>query len=130
MGPKDLAKNSAMVITRHDGKKIPIKTKVLREEVRILLENMQKELFEKAKKYIRINTIIVNNYKEFEKAVKEKKMVKANWCDTMNCEEDIKNKSDGAKSLVIPLDEPEIKGKRCFNCGKEASVVCYFGKSY
>ncbi|MBI2148954.1 proline--tRNA ligase, partial [Candidatus Woesearchaeota archaeon] len=68
--------------------------------------------------------------KEFERAIKEKKLVKGMWCETMNCEEDIKTKSEGAKSLVIPLDEPESKGKKCFNCGKEASVFCYFAKSY
>ncbi|MBS3152016.1 proline--tRNA ligase [Candidatus Woesearchaeota archaeon] len=130
IGPKDIAKDSVVVVTRHDNKKSSVKIKSLKNEVGISLEKMQKDLFEKAKKYIKNNIIVVNNWKEFEKAVKEKKLVKANWCDTMNCEEDIKNKSDGAKSLVIPLDEPELKGKRCFNCGKEASFVCYFGKSY
>ena len=68
--------------------------------------------------------------KEFEKTIKNKKIAKGNWCNTINCEEDIKTKSDGAKSLVIPLDEQVVKGKKCFNCGKESSVVCYFGKSY
>ncbi len=130
IGPKDLAKESAFVATRHDGKKTSIKLKTLKEEIKVLLDEMQTSLLEKAKKYIKNNTIFVNNYKEFEKSIKEKKMVKANWCDTMNCEEDIKNKSEGAKSVGIPLDEPELKGKKCFNCGKEASNVCYFAKSY
>ena len=59
-----------------------------------------------------------------------KKIIKGNWCETFNCEDDIKDKGDGVKSLCIPLDEQNIKGKKCFNCGKEASVACYFGKTY
>ncbi len=130
IGPKDIAKDSVVVVTRHDGKKNFIKMKSLKEEIKIYLEKMQQDLFDKAKKNIKNNTVIVNNWKEAEKALKEKKLIKGIWCDTMNCEEDIKNKSEGAKSLNIPLDELEVKSKKCFNCGKEASIICYFGKSY
>jgi len=130
IGPKDVAKESVVLVTRHDCKKTFVKMKVLKETLRETLETMQTELFEKAKKHMKNSIVFVNNYKEFERAIKEKKMAKAHWCDTMNCEEDIKTKSEGAKSINIPIDEPELKGKRCFNCGKEASVVCYFAKSY
>lgn len=130
IGPKDIAKDSVMLVTRHDGRKSPTKIKSLKEEIRKTLDDMQQALLDKAKKHIKNSTVVVNNWKEAERALKEKKLIKGNWCDTMNCEEDIKNKSDGAKSLNISLDEPELKGKKCFNCGKEASYVCYFGKSY
>ncbi len=130
VGPKDIVKKQAVVVTRHDGKKSAAKIKEIRDYVKNDLDRMQKELLDKAKKFVRNNTLFVNNSKEFDKAIKDKKFVKGNWCETLNCEDEIKTKSDGAKSLVIPLDEPVVKGKKCFNCSREASVVCYFGKSY
>ena len=91
---------------------------------------MQEEMFEKAKKNIKANTVFVASFKDFEKVIETKKLAKGNWCGGVRCEEDIKNKCDGAKSLVIPIDEPFVKGKKCFNCEKDATSVCYFAKSY
>ncbi len=130
IGPKDLEKKQAVIVTRHDGKKEFVKLTDVKDKVERALERMQNELFEKAKKNIKNNIVFVATAKEFEKVIKDKKLAKGNWCGTMNCEEDIKLKNDGAKSLNIPLDESIVKGKKCFNCGKEASVVCYFAKSY
>ncbi len=130
IGPRDLEKKQAVLVTRHDGKKVNIKISELRDNVKKSLDRMHEELLEKSKKHLKESIVFVSNYKELDKAVKNNKLVKGNWCDTINCEEDIKAKSDGVKSLVIPLDEQVVKEKKCFNCGKEAHVVCYFGKSY
>jgi len=130
IGPRDLVKKQAVIVTRHDGKKEFVKLDNLNERISRALNRMQSDLFEKAKKTINSNTVFVASYKDLEKAIKNKKLVKGNWCCSVRCEEDIKYKSEGAKSLVIPLDEPMVKGKKCFNCEKEAKSVCYFGKSY
>ena len=130
IGPKDLDKKQAVVVTRHDGKKEAVKIDVLKDKVLRALERMQSDLLENANKHLKNSTVFVASQKDFLNALKNKKMAKGNWCNTMNCEDDIKTRSDGAKSLVIPLDEPLVKGKKCFNCGKDASAVCYFGKSY
>ncbi len=130
IGPKDLEKKQAVIVTRHNGKKTFVQVANLKQEVTLALETMQKELFQTAQKYVKENTVLITSLKEFQKASKEKKIIKAEWCEDKECEEKIKNSTEGTKSLAIPLNETPEKGKKCFNCEKKATVICYFGKTY
>ncbi len=130
LGPKDLEKEQVVLVTRHDGKKNFVKFKDLKNEVSLNLERMQKELLEKAKHNLRSNIKEVLDMKEFEKAINDRKIAKISWCNNLKCEEEIKNKINGVKSLCIPLDEKEPIGEKCVNCSEEAKVVCLFGRSY
>jgi len=130
IGPKDVEKKQAVLVTRHDSKKENVKLEDLKERTVKALARMHDELLENTKVHMRKSTVFVASIKEMENAIKSRKLVKGNWCTGVRCEEDIKVKCDGAKSIVIPLDEPMVKGKKCFNCGNDAKAVCYFGKSY
>ncbi len=130
IGPKDVEKKQAVLVTRHDSKKESVKLEDVKERAVKALARMHDELLENARIHLRKNTVFVAGIKEMENAIKSRKLVKGNWCTGVRCEEDIKAKCDGAKSIVIPLDEPMVKGKKCFNCGNDAKAVCYFGKSY
>ncbi len=130
IGPKDVEKKQAVVVMRHDLRKENVKLDVLKEKIIKNLEAMHQELLDNAKSFIKKNTVFVASLKEMENAIKARKLVKGNWCTGVRCEEEIKEKCDGAKSLVIPFDEPMVKGKKCFNCNNDAKNVCYFAKSY
>jgi prolyl-tRNA synthetase len=130
IGPKDLAKKQCVIVTRHDRKKEFVPIKSVKGSLKENLDRMQNDLFEKASKHMKSSIVVVKSYKELEKAIAEKKLVKAEWCETFNCEDEIKEKSGGAKSLCLPLDDQKLTSKKCFNCGKEASCIAYFGKSY
>ncbi len=130
IGPRDVEKKQAVIVTRHDSKKENVKIENLKDRVTKALARMHDELLENARMYMRKNTVFVASTKEMENSIKARKLVKGNWCTGVRCEEDIKTKCDGTKSIVMPLDEPMLKGKKCFNCGNDAKAVCYFGKSY
>ncbi|RMF55411.1 proline--tRNA ligase [Candidatus Woesearchaeota archaeon] len=130
IGPKDLEKKQAVLVTRHDGRKESVKIKDAPKKVAELLEQMQKELFEKAKKFIKDNTVTAKNFDELKKAINNKKLVEAYWCENQECENWIKDKTGGAKTLNIPFEQPSMKGKKCVWCKKQASVLVYFAKSY
>jgi prolyl-tRNA synthetase len=130
LGPKDLQKNQATIKLRTEKEKREIKIKDLKKEIPRLLEEMQKSLFKKAKKRMQEETIEVSNWKEFEKAIKNKKLVKINWCNETECEDWIKSKT-GASTRCSPLEEKENKPKGvCPHCGKSAKTIMYFSKSY
>ena len=93
------------------------------------LEDMHNNLYKKAESLLKKNISNVDNMNNFKKAIDNKNIVYASWCENQKCEEDIKEKT-GAKSLNIPLKQPNIKGKKCINCNKEAKLMLYFGKSY
>lgn len=129
IGPKDLAKSQAVLVRRDTGDKKVVKISEIKNVVTKLLDDIQNNLFEKAKKFIDLSIIEVKNMKELIKVIKDKKMAKAPWCNTPECEENLKDKTGGAKSLNIPFDQPKVSGK-CVCCDKEAKVVALFAKSY
>ena len=91
------------------------------------LDEIQENLFTKAKKFMNTNIIEVDNWNDFLKAIKAKKIPKAFFCGEKECEELIKSEADGATSRCIESDK---KSGKCIKCGKKAQYKVYFSKSY
>ncbi len=130
IGPKDVAKKQVVLVRRDTNKKEIVKITKVDRVVRKTLEDIQESLYNKAKRFLNSSIINVKNWGEFKRAIKDKKLVKANWCGSIECEDHIKDKTGGVKSLNMPFDQPKIIKGRCVHCDKEAKVVCYFSKSY
>ncbi|OYT32795.1 proline--tRNA ligase [Candidatus Woesearchaeota archaeon ex4484_78] len=128
IGPKDIEKKQAVLVRRDTGEKEVVKINKVRKRIPKLLEEIQENLFNQAKKFLKNNTKKADNWLDFEKAVKEKKLVYAPWCNATKCEEKIKEKT-GAKVLNIPFKHVRPKGK-CIFCNNPAKVMAYFAKSY
>ena len=90
---------------------------------------MQNSLFNKAKKFLNSNITEAKNWNDFVKQIKNKKLVKASFCGKVECEDWIKDKTQGATSRLIPLESPK-KLDKCVHCGKEGKFLVYFGKAY
>ncbi len=129
IGPRDLESEQVIITRRDTSDKKIIKIKDLKEEVQKLLINIQNDMFTKAKKLIESKIKTVKNIDEVKKAILEKNVVIAYWCESTKCEEGIKNDADGTKSVNIPFDQPK-ELKNCVYCNKKAKVICYFAKSY
>jgi prolyl-tRNA synthetase len=129
IGPKDVQNNQVVAARRDSGEKIVIKDEELTTAVRNLLKEIQKSLFEKARKFLEEHITIVRSYDEFKKVLEEKGgFIKACWCSSDFCEEKIKEET-GATIRLIPFEKQEIFGS-CIYCGKEANKIAYFAKSY
>jgi prolyl-tRNA synthetase family I len=133
VGPKDLEKKSVMVAKRSQtGKKFSIKISELAKQMPSLLDEIQNELYKKAEKLLRSSTTSAKNMAELNKAIKNKKIALAPVCGEIACEDIIKHKTGGAKTLNAPLNQKpsSIKGKKCIACNKKAKYQIYIGKSY
>lgn len=128
VGPKDIEKDQAVIVRRDTGKKDFVKLSDVKKNVTESLKSMQKELYDKALKMREDNTVKVSSFNELTKAIKEKKLVRTHWCESKECEESIKDKTNGAKIICIPFDE-KPKGK-CVHCGKDSKHEVYVAKSY
>ncbi|GAI52939.1 unnamed protein product, partial [marine sediment metagenome] len=128
IGPRDIKKNQVVLVRRDTSKKEIVKVAVLNNKVKKTLDDIQNNLFKKATKFLRESITEAKNMNDFKNLIKKGKSVKINWCNTKSCEEDIKFKTGGAKSLNISFEE-KTRGK-CINCNKKAEVVAYFAKSY
>jgi len=129
IGPRDVEKDQVVLVRRDTGEKEFVKTKEIQKRIDELLEEIQSNLLRKARKFMEENLVEAKNITQFKKAINNKKMVKSLWCGSEDCEEQVRDKSGGAKSLNFPFHEKETKGK-CFLCGTKAEKYAYFAKSY
>ncbi|ORY00800.1 prolyl-tRNA synthetase [Basidiobolus meristosporus CBS 931.73] len=152
IGPMDLAKKSTLSVRRDNGKKAPIPMASLATDVPALLQTIQKDMFESAKAVRDAHVKYVTEWKDFVPALNSRCSVMIPWCEEVQCEDDIKEKSSrneeqedeaederapsmGAKSLCIPLEQPQDKPivpgvTKCAACGADAKRWTLFGRSY
>ncbi|MCX6748514.1 MAG: proline--tRNA ligase, partial [Candidatus Pacearchaeota archaeon] len=128
IGERDLEKDSVTLARRDTCEKEQVKISQLAKKIPLLLDDIQDKLYDKAKKFLNSSIEEVKNFQEFREAVKNKKLVLANFCGEKQCEDWIKDKSGGAGSRCIPFKQ-EAKGK-CIYCNKPAKFKAYFAKSY
>ncbi|CAH02961.1 proline--tRNA ligase [Kluyveromyces lactis] len=148
LGPKDLEKEQVTCVRRNDGKKIVVSLNDLEKRIPEILEELQQDLFNKAKELFDTHRVIVDEWKDFVPALNKKNVILSPWCGVEECEEDIKDASAkkddgeeievddkspsmGAKSLCIPFNQPTLKpGQKCVKCTRLAKTYCMFGRSY
>jgi prolyl-tRNA synthetase len=128
-GPKDLEKRKAMVVRRDNGDKQQLDLIAIADKISLLLDQIQNDLYKKAKQVLKESVVNVENIKDAKKQLKLKKILLAPWCASPACEDRFKDLT-GAKSLNYPKEQPGLKDKKCFACEEKATKMFYLGKSY
>ena len=129
IGPKDIEKKQVVIVRRDTGKKIFVKESEIDKSVQNILNDMQDEMYKKSRDFTLKNIVEVKNMDELKKAITSRKIALGPLCDSEKCEENIKDKANGAKTLNIPFDQPSNLGI-CISCGKKASYQVRMAKSY
>lgn len=127
IGPKDIEKQKIIIAKRHNKEKTSIGfTKY--EEIIQALSDIQKSMFEDAKK--RSETMIkeISEYAEFKLEIQKGGFLKAHWCGDQECEVKIKDET-GAEIRVIPFENENEDGK-CVYCNRQSVSVPVFAKGY
>jgi len=129
IGPKDIEKNQAVLVTRVSREKLFISLDELEAKVSETLDKVQKDLYNKALEMRNKKTYTATNLEEFEKIIKETPgFIKAMWCGERGCEDLIKEKI-AATARCIPFEQEKLSDK-CVCCGKEAKHMVYWAKAY
>ncbi len=130
IGPKDLEKNSVILVKRNTLDKKEIKIKNLKKEIPEILEEMQKEIYEKAERFLKESIKETKNKKELINFMKNKKIVRTPLCSSQECEEILKSETGGAKALFIDSKNKKVTNEKCIICGKKADYWIFAGKTY
>ena len=130
IGPKDLEKKQVTIVKRNDSKKVFVKLTSLKKEISKLLEEIQKELYDKAEKLLKSTAKETNSKKEFLNLIKNKKVAIIPMCSSEKCEEILKEETGGAKTLFLNPKETSVKKEKCIICDKPAEYFVYSGKTY
>ena len=131
LGPRDIASGQAVLVRRDTGEKTTVPIETIADAAKDLLEEIQKNLFEKAKAFRDAHIYEADDYKTFVKTADEKPgFIKAHWCGDPACEEKIKEDTT-CTSRCIPFKGGEPKdGAVCVCCGRKAKHLVYWGKAY
>lgn len=132
VGPRDMENKKAVLVRRDNGEKKVVDRNAIVSEIRELLDDIQKALFDRALKFREDNTTSVSSYDEFLPLFEGEKapgFVEAMWCGDPECEAEIKADTK-ATIRCLPFDRQNRVAGTCFHCGREAGHVAVFAKSY
>jgi prolyl-tRNA synthetase len=127
IGPKDIAKNQIVLARRHNQTKISLDIDGFTEKTLSELKNIQKEMFDTAKKILDERIVRVSEYQQFKKELDNGKMIDCSWCGNQTCEDKIKEET-GADIRVIPSDN--TKAETCIYCKNSGSTNVLFARGY
>ncbi|MGI6007550.1 MAG: proline--tRNA ligase [Ruminococcus sp.] len=129
LGPKDIEQNQAVLVRRDTREKTVVSLDQAAEKARELLDTIQHDMLERARKHRDSHTYVATNYDEFKKTIEEKPgFVKAMWCGCQECEDKIKEETQ-ATSRCMPFEQERL-ADTCVCCGKPAVKMVYWGKAY
>ena len=129
VGPKDIKDENVVIVRRDNSDKKFVKKESIIDTIISLLDDVQKNMFNKAKSFQTENTFTVSSYDEFKDILSNKGgFIKCGWDGTSETEAAIKNETK-ATIRVIPMDE-NPKGLNCIYSGKPAKHEVIFAKAY
>jgi len=129
IGPRDVANGQVTLARRDTFEKIVVKDEEVVETVKRLLDEIQRNLFNRARKFLEDHITTVKSYDELKEVLRTKGgFIKASWCGSQECEQKIKEET-GATIRLIPFEREEPVSN-CIYCGGEAKELVYFARSY
>ena len=129
IGPKDIEAGQAVIVRRDNGEKCVVALTELDAKVGELLEQMQKDMLERARAHRDNHTYTATTYEEFKDTIENRPgFVKAMWCGDQACEDKIKEDTT-ATSRCMPFAQEKLSDK-CVCCGRPAKTMVYWGKAY
>lgn len=128
IGPRDLENGTAEVARRDLLTKEIVPLEQLEEHIINLLEQIQTNLFERAKDYRELNTKTADTWEDFIVKLDEGGFVNAHWDGTPETEQKIKELTK-ATIRLIPL-EPEQEEGKCILTGNPSPHRVVFARAY
>lgn len=128
IGARDLENGTVEVMRRDTLEKETLPLDGIEEKVETLLEDIQKNLLEKAKKYRAEMTTTADSYEEFKEKIEKGGFILAHWDGTPETEEKIKEETK-ATIRCIPFEGDTTPGV-CMVTGKPSARRVIFARSY
>jgi prolyl-tRNA synthetase len=129
MGPKDVAAGQVVLVRRDTGEKLAVPQADLLPRIQALLEEIQQNLYQRAKAFRDANTFTVDRYEDLaEQIEKPGGFFWVHWCGSPACEEKFQ---EGHKATIrlIPLGDQKEAGA-CIVCGQSSERRVLVAKSY
>ncbi len=129
IGPRDIEQGTVEVARRDTLEKDILQITDIDIKIEHLLDQIQKNLYDRALSFRENSTIRVDSYDEFKRVLDDKGgFILAHWDGTAETEAKIKEETK-ATIRVIPLNNPQEEGK-CIYTGKPSPQRVIFARAY
>jgi prolyl-tRNA synthetase len=133
LGPRDLAKNEAVLVRRDTREKRPVSLNAIGEEVNELLMRIQDDMLIAARERREANSVRHTiSYDDFKELMEGKGgFVYAGWCGGAECEAQIKEET---KATIRVLPDEEFRSAEapanCLKCGRPSTAEAVWARAY
>lgn len=125
IGLKEIEANKITFVLRDNLKRETVSLKQFKPKK--LLDEFQKRLLNKSKKFVQNNTYRAKSYSEFKEIIKRKGgFIKNFWCGDSKCEKKIQEETKATIGCIIS----DKKNGKCIKCGKRSKTEALFAKTY
>jgi len=129
IGPKDIENKQCVAARRDTGEKIFIPLTDVEERVNELLEDIQKNLFARAKENLVNNTRDAATLEELKTILSEHGgFINTMWCGSQECEQKMREEA-GVTSRCIPYEQKKVSDI-CPICKAKADTMVVWGVAY
>jgi len=129
IGPRDLAAGQAVLVTRHDRRKVTVPLAGAADALRDALDRMQRELFAAALARREAATVRLETWDDFKALYAgEGGFAWCHWCGDGDCERAVQEETK-VTIRNVPLQREEERGA-CIRCGRPSSGRVVFAQAY
>jgi len=129
IGPKDIEKNQVVLVRRDTGEKMQVPQDNLLERVEQLLEEIQQNMYNRAKEFRDANTFTEDDYDRFQERIEDPGgFFWVHWCGSPDCEARFQETSK-ATIRIVQTDGEKENGS-CIVCGRSSEKRVLVGKAY
>lgn len=132
LGPRDIKASHVIARRRTGGDRETIPFDQLTSKVPAILEEIQGEIFDRARSFRESRTVDLEQGMSFAEALEPGdgvlRFVRAHWCGSLECEAKIKDETK-ATIRCLEFDVPKAPGA-CLVCGTDTDRLALFARAY
>jgi prolyl-tRNA synthetase len=129
VGLRDIKENQVELIRRDTKERFYVKEKELVNQTLSTLENIQSNMFDRAKSHLQENTRSAATLEELLSVLDTSGgFVACSWCGKRECEDLVKEKTT-ADIRIVPFN-PKNNISSCIGCGEQETIEVYFARAY
>lgn len=129
VGLRDIKENQVELIRRDTKERFYVTEKELVNQTLSTLENIQSNMFDRAKSHLQENTRSAATLEELLSVLDTSGgFVACSWCGKKECEDLVKEKTT-ADIRIVPFN-PKNNISSCIGCGEQETIEVYFARAY
>jgi len=129
IGPKDIESDQCVTARRDTGEKQPVSLQDVEKRIPELLDEIQNNLFNRAKENLVKNTRNAATLEEIKSVFNEHGgFINTMWCGSQECEMKMKEEV-GVTSRCIPFEQTKV-AETCPICGNPSDTMVVWGVAY